>query len=103
MGTEIDLTIAGVTIDWSKNHMGVDHGFNPGVAQHRSPAFLPFEPPKRARRIFLNTTDSFGSVLFENLRIAPMISCSFSENSPTISLKSFTVFFIAVLGERQDE
>jgi hypothetical protein len=26
MGTEIDLTIGGITLDWSKNSMGIDHG-----------------------------------------------------------------------------
>jgi HEPN superfamily Toprim-like protein len=26
MGTVIDLTVEGITIDWSKNHMGSDHG-----------------------------------------------------------------------------
>lgn len=26
MGTSIDLKIAGITIDWSKNSMGIDHG-----------------------------------------------------------------------------
>lgn len=27
MGTEIELTVGGITIDYSKNHMGIDHGF----------------------------------------------------------------------------
>jgi len=27
VGTEIDLTIAGITLEWSKNMMGADHGF----------------------------------------------------------------------------
>lgn len=26
MGTEIDLTIGGIVLDWSKNSMGIDHG-----------------------------------------------------------------------------
>ncbi|MES1990937.1 MAG: HEPN/Toprim-associated domain-containing protein [Pseudomonadota bacterium] len=27
MGTEIELTVGGVSLDFSKNHMGIDHGF----------------------------------------------------------------------------
>ncbi|WP_407471191.1 HEPN/Toprim-associated domain-containing protein [Xanthomonas campestris] len=27
MGTSIDLTISGISLDWSKNSMGIDHGF----------------------------------------------------------------------------
>ena len=27
MGTEISLDIAGLSVDWSKNHRGIDHGF----------------------------------------------------------------------------
>ena len=27
MGTEISLDIAGLSVDWSKNHRGADHGF----------------------------------------------------------------------------
>ncbi len=27
MGTEIELTVGGILLDYSKNHMGIDHGF----------------------------------------------------------------------------
>jgi len=27
LGTEIELTIGGISLDYSKNHMGIDHGF----------------------------------------------------------------------------
>ena len=55
MGTEIDLTVGGVMVDWSKNRRGRDHGvlFQP---QDRMRT-LPESPRVSWRPVGLSQTD----------------------------------------------